>query len=177
MDCNYYCGEKISRENRDAIQFPGKSCENVHYLLFVVDTASSNMYPEVSSFEEVSASFFSSSGVSTPIARNVVSRFCSFFCCLALVVPVYAYTRYVHIFIYVHRAHTTCVYISREEMIHTRPAFHSRKFTYTYLVCYPYHLLPQRGFVPRSIWGLVPLGRMRKRRERRWNVGGAAGIP
>lgn len=43
-------------------------------------------------------------------------------------------------------------------MIHTRPAFHSRKFTYTsYLVCYPYHLLPQRGFVPRSIWGLVSL--------------------
>jgi len=119
-------------------------------------------------FRGVSASFFSLPML--PIARERyrsarASHFCSLSlprvsrsCCMIHTQHIYIYIC-THSYAHIHAAHTSC-----EETIHARPAFHSRKFTYTYLVGYPYHPFPQRGFVPRSIWGLVPQGRTRRRR-------------
>lgn len=120
---------------------------NIHRLPQSISLV--RMYPEVSSFG-VSASFFSHP-IETPIARNVVSRERererSFPFLFSLPFSIRVRVAGVYTYIY-----TRCIYL-REETIHT-PAFHSRKFTYTYPVGYPYHPLPQRGFVPRSIWGV-----------------------
>lgn len=106
-DSNGWITTTVAKRFREEMRFSSLENHAKTYTTFlpaVSDTASSNMYPEVSSFEEVSASFFLLVRIETSIARNVVSRF-YFLCCASICV----YGTFIHV--HRTRTHTMCVYI------------------------------------------------------------------